>query len=102
MEEINLYKTVCDSRFCKIESKIDKLYDKFDKVNDKFDKLNSKIDKNHLILLDRIQPLTNFKYKVIGVVSVVTILISILVSYSIAYLKVQKTNKVVTYHSKDL
>jgi len=100
VEEMNLYKTVCDNRFCKIENKIDKLDDKFDKVNDKFDKLYSKIDKNHLMLLDRIQPLTNFKYRIVGVVSVLTILISVFVSYSIVYIrsKPQNTIKHVNYN----
>ena len=99
MNEIELYKDVCDGRFSRMESKLDTLDSKFDtklegldkKVDSKFKNLDSKfnalgqhLDSKHDALLERIEPLNNFKYKVIGAVSVITLVISIVVSYSIA------------------
>lgn len=71
-----------DDRINSLEHKFDnKIDDLKDNVNTKFDSIRADMGKNHLDLLDRIEPLNNFKYKIIGAVLVISIVLPSAISY---------------------
>lgn len=87
IDNVNKRFDIVDKRFSSVEKKFDAVNNKFDKVNDKFDNVISRLDEKHTDLLDKIEPLRNFKYRVLGAVSVIVIVLSVIISYSVASFK---------------
>jgi len=87
MNTNDLYEKVCNGRFCRLEDKIDSLDKKFD---NKIDRISREMSNNHNITLNKIETLTSFKFRLLGAISVIVVIVSIVVSLSVAHIRSKK------------
>lgn len=110
--ENNIYQEFCSDQFKEIHREISKIRDTIppierrfnERVEGKIDKLESKVTDRFLNLenqidglrddlMNRIEPLNNFKYKMIGSIVVIVFVLSTIVSYTVASLNFKRATE---------